>query len=225
MSVDLGDLRLRARRRADMETSQFVTDAELDGYINFSASDLYDLLVLKFEDYFIKEKTYNVTNTEYAHPLPDDFYKVLGVDMEFSGYRLRLHPYSVQERNEYENRLGAAGLYGWAKYSIQGSNITFIPRGSVAGTVTLLYVPKYRPMVDATDQLSPVIVEGWSEYIVLSSAIDMLNKEEADTRILESKLAVMRRRIEEASGQRDGGEGRAIVDVNSGSDFYQFYGC
>ena len=53
------DLRTRARRRADMENSTFVSDAEIQDYLNSSISELHDFMVKSYEDYFVSEQTYN----------------------------------------------------------------------------------------------------------------------------------------------------------------------
>ena len=44
------DLRTRARRRADMENSTFVTDAEIQDYLNSSIAELHDFMVKSYED-------------------------------------------------------------------------------------------------------------------------------------------------------------------------------
>ena len=52
--VALNDLRLKARQRSDQVNSQFVTDSELDGYVNNSYSELYDIIVSRYDDdYFL----------------------------------------------------------------------------------------------------------------------------------------------------------------------------
>lgn len=59
--VDLVELETRVRRRADLSTSstnpQFVSQAELNQYIQKSWEKLYNYLVGKYEDYFIKTAT------------------------------------------------------------------------------------------------------------------------------------------------------------------------
>ena len=46
-------LRSRARRMADMENSTFVSDAEIRDYINSAYAELYDLVIEKYEDYYV----------------------------------------------------------------------------------------------------------------------------------------------------------------------------
>ena len=46
------ELKDRARRRADMVNSTFVTDTEIRDYLNSSISELHDMMVKSYEDYF-----------------------------------------------------------------------------------------------------------------------------------------------------------------------------
>ena len=55
--MNLSQLQLEVRRRSDMENSQFVKDAELTNYINQSYTELYDLLVSIYEDYYVTDFT------------------------------------------------------------------------------------------------------------------------------------------------------------------------
>lgn len=65
------------REQADQQSSQFISDSELTGYINNSYAELYSILVSKFEDYFMLSLDFeiasgnsftvpsDVTNTRY----------------------------------------------------------------------------------------------------------------------------------------------------------------
>ena len=48
MSITLAELRTQARNRADMESSEFVTDTELTDYINSSIAELHDILIQSY---------------------------------------------------------------------------------------------------------------------------------------------------------------------------------
>ena len=83
--VALDDLRLKTRQRADQVNSQFVSDDELDGYINNSYSELYDIIVSRYDDdYFLKSYSLTVNSGTASYDLPSDFYKARGVDLIIS---------------------------------------------------------------------------------------------------------------------------------------------
>lgn len=62
--MQLSELKTEVRRRSDMENSEFIKDAELTNYINQSYVELYDILVSRFEDYYVtdfSDKTISVS--------------------------------------------------------------------------------------------------------------------------------------------------------------------
>ena len=85
-TLTLANLITAVRRRADMVGSTFVSDAEVVDYINVAMAELHDILVTKFEDYYVKDTSESPKSGDYTLPadnpgtLPTDFYKALGVD-------------------------------------------------------------------------------------------------------------------------------------------------
>ena len=60
----------RARRRADMVNSSFVTDEEIRDYLNSSMSELHDFMVKSYEDYFVSTHTYTIPLASGGENLP-----------------------------------------------------------------------------------------------------------------------------------------------------------
>ena len=59
---NLSELRTRARRLADAVGNNFFSDAEVNDYINTGLAELHDILVLKFEDYYVKSATFSLVS-------------------------------------------------------------------------------------------------------------------------------------------------------------------
>ncbi len=75
-SFTLLELRNRSRQRADMVNSRFITDAELNYFINASFGELYDLLVnSRGENYYVSSYNFTTTINQDTYPLPADFFK------------------------------------------------------------------------------------------------------------------------------------------------------
>jgi len=152
--MSLSDLRTASRQRADMVNSQFVTDAELNSYINASYFELYDLLVQKYgNDYYMKEYTFSLQGNVSRYDLPDDFFKLLGVDLEISagpdGY-VSLKPFTLAERNRYST----ANVQTWIgvtnlRYRISGNKLWFTPSPQTGQTIRIWYVPRLGQLVDS----------------------------------------------------------------------------
>jgi hypothetical protein len=228
MSITLAQLRLESRDRADMKNSKFVSDTELNNYINNSISELHDILIQAYDaDYYVSEVTFqSVANqTQYALStiVPSgDFYKLRGVDAKLNNSQwFTLQPFSFNERNRNQN----VGTWSYLtanhiRYRLVGSNLVFtpVPEGNI--NIKLWYIPLAPTLAADGDILNDL--NNFSEYIIVDAAIKMLQKEESDVSVLSAQKAALKRRIEEAANNRDAGQGEAISDIYSENDFYMF---
>lgn len=138
--VTVSNLVTEVRRRADMENSQFVTDAEIRSYLNASYREFYDMLVSKYEnDYFLSESSISIVANTTIYSLPSDFYKARGVDLLINtSQRVPLSRYNFSNRNRaYSNYNFPYEL----EYRIQGNNIIFTPTPSGSHTAYIWYTP------------------------------------------------------------------------------------
>ena len=209
------DLRTRARRRADMENSTFVTDAEVQDYLNSSIAELHDFMVKSYEDYFVSEQTYNAPIATGGANLPDDFYKALGVDYNSGGITSTLKAYSFTERNVYNTPYAVIDRLAEPMYKVEGSKIKLVPTNSQSGTITLYYVPLPAQFSTTVTEIE-TIIPGYEEYVVVATAIRMLMKEESDVSVLERERQQLSSRIIRALSPRDVSGSFAIRDVRKG---------
>ena len=218
-NVSLASLRESARQRADQVNSGFVTDAELTNYINLSLTELYDLLVDAYgEDYYTKNPPELITTTGLDnYPLPLDFYKLQGVDLQIDSVTFRtLRPFMMAERNRY--RLNG----GWGEqtnmYKINGNRIYFLPLPPAGKVFRLWYVPVCPTLVNGTDEFD--FINGWEEYVIIDAAIKMMIKEESSIQELLIQKNAMTQRLIKMKKDRDIGSPLRIVDVRrNGMDF------
>ena len=209
------DLRTRARRRADMENSSFVSDAEIQDYLNSSISELHDFMVKSYEDYFVSEQAYSVPIATGGANLPDDFYKALGVDYNSGGITSSLKAYSFSERNVYNTPYAVIDRLAEPMYKVEGNKIKLIPNNSQSGSITLYYVPQATQFSSTVTEIENVI-PGFEEYVVVATAIRMLMKEESDVSALERERQQLASRIIRAISPRDASGSFAIRDVRKG---------
>jgi hypothetical protein len=210
------DLRTRARRRADMVNSTFVTDEEIRDYLNSSISELHDMMVKSYEDYFVSEQAYTIPLATGGASLPADFYKALGVDYESGGITSTLRAYSFTERNVYNTPFAVIDRLAQPMYKIEGTKIKLIPENSASATITLFYVPQATQFDGSSVTQITNVIPGYEEYIVAATAIRMLLKEESDTSALELEKQQLGRRIIRAISPRDASGSHAIRDVRKG---------
>ena len=145
----LGTIRAAARQRADQVNSQFVTDAELNGYISSSYFELYDILIQKFGNDYDVATPFQITTDgiNYLFALPTDFYKLLGVDLQLAGTPdgwLTLKPFMFIERNKYAfpNLQSVAGMRANIQYRLNANNLWLTPLPTAGQVLQLWYVPR-----------------------------------------------------------------------------------
>jgi len=214
-STTLANMRVRARRAADMDQTQFVTDNEVNDWVNASLSELHDIMVMSFEDYYEKELTINVIAGQDTYLLPLDFLKAQGVDANVGGITYSVPRYMASERNVYKSFPGTAfgGVLGMY-YRIVGNELRFIPT-PVATVATLRYIRQFQPLVTDTDLVDQVIPQGWEEYSVVDVAARMAIKEESDAGPFIQQKESLSSRIMAAAETRDAQEPYRVTDVTS----------
>lgn len=215
MSTTLAALRTRVRFKANMENSQFCTDSEINQYINDAYQSLYDLLVGKFEDYYVTgPSSFTIATDANTYSLPATFYKLLGVDRSIGGSEyFPLKQFSFRDRNLKRINSRRLGLAPNLEYRIFGDTLYIVPEDQAAGDYRIWYVPKAVLMSADSDTMEGV--NGWEEMVVVDAAIKCLIKEESDTQALMVEREIMRKRIDELALNRDVGESQQIQDVSN----------
>lgn len=166
-TVTLAEMRLATRERADQVNSEFISDSELNRYINKSARKLWDLLIDAHANYKFSSTTISLDGTNSTYNLPSDFYKILMIDYTSGGQRQTIDKMSFFERT-----------YGTTPISGISINLEYAP------TFTDLALDG-----DTMDGLN-----GWEEFVEIDAALKCFNKEETDpgTLLLEKSEIVDR---------------------------------
>lgn len=181
-----------------MVNSSFVSTSEWTNYINQSYAELYGYVVQAFgNDYNVAPPYDFVTdgiNNNFA--LPSDLFKLLGADLQVQASSLwvTLKPFTFQDRNRF-------GLIN-----------SPVPMAGQA--VRLWYVPALSPLSGDSDEIiTPLVINGWDEYIVIDAAMKAMAKEESDVSVLMARKRAMLERIQTEAENRDAGNPTRIVDV------------
>lgn len=216
----LGSIRLQAQQRADMVNSNYITDQEWDSYINASFFELYDVLAQKFgDDYFVAiPYTYTTQTNTVTYPLPIDFYKLLGVEVNLntgspqSWVTLKNFTFIDRNRWSYPNIYTFYGITN-LRYRVNGNNLMIMPINQAGQTIRIWYVPRNNILINDTDIMDGV--SGWEEYIVADVCIKAWNKQESDPSVFMAQKQALLARIEAAAENRDAGEAQHVSDSKS----------
>ena len=203
----LAQLRDEVRQRANMENADnFITDAEIDRYVNQSICAWRDMLVEnRGQDFFTGTTTLTLTGaTMYA--LPADFYQILNVSYVENGVFTTLTPYNRGDGATYANAGGTVPL----RYRVANNNLFVLP-ASAQGVLLVTYVPLATTLTLDTDTLE--VFNGWEEWIVLDAAMKALEKESTDTSQLFMRREITERRLMAQAQFNDRGFPESVTDV------------
>ena len=213
----VSELITRVRERSNTERSNFVTDDEIIRYIDQGYTKLYDLIVSKFENYYISDYSFTTTGATQFFDLPNDFYKMVGLDQfqNFSGSgenALTVRPFNFNERNRYNNILFAVTAAAFYRYLIQGSKIKILPAPDAGITFKMWYVPA--PVKITTSAQTIDGVSGWEEVVILTAAIQVMNKQELDSSALKREQLEAIDRVITMATERDAALPERVTDLS-----------
>lgn len=213
----VSELITRVRERSNTERSNFVTDDEIIRYIDQGYTKLYDLIVSKFENYYIADYSFQTTGSTQFFDLPADFYKMVGLDQfqNFSGSgenALTVRPFNFNERNRYNNILFAVTAAAFYRYLIQGTKIKILPQPDAGITFKMWYVPA--PVKITTTAQTIDGIAGWEEVVILTAAIQVMNKQELDSSALKLEQREAIDRVITMATERDAALPERVTDLS-----------
>lgn len=213
----VSELITRVRERSNTERSNFVTDDEVIRYIDQAYTKLYDLIVSKFENYYIDEYSFTTDGVTQFFDLPGTFYKMVGLDQlqNLSGSgdnALTVRPFNFNERNRYNNILFAVTAAAFYRYLIQGSKIKILPQPSAGITFKMWYIPAPAKLTSAVQTVDGIA--GWEEVVILTAAIQIMNKQELDSSALKREQQEAIDRVITMASERDAALPERVTDLS-----------
>lgn len=209
-SRTLADMRSDVRLRADVVGVQFVTDAEINEYLNQSIAELYDKLVgARGHEYYATEQTIPTTGSE-VYSLPSNHYETLYVELDDGGTRQRLGTYSFHERAKL---IGTSALSPGRPIAFRliGTGISLLPAPSSGYTVRHWYVPACARLTLDADTFDGI--DGWEEYAIWRAVAYVQQKEQLDTSFALSFVAAIGQRIDRLAPFRATQNTERVTDV------------
>ena len=243
--MSLYELRLRSQQTADRVNSQFVVTSEWNSFIRLALYELYDLLVMSYEDLFSSEIAYiNTSGAQQLYPMPDGvtnylggiypngsgtpakaLYKIVGMDLGVNTSNnawVTLVKFNFIDRNKYVYPNSTSTIYGVYNmaYRPMGNFFDVIPTPNGNQQIRIWYIPKL-PSLLADSNVTTLGYSGWLRYPIVRAAKYALDKEEGtDTSKLDAELLFLKTRIEQASQNRDAGMPDKISNTRRDGSIY-----
>lgn len=222
VAVTLGSLRAQIQQRTDLVNSNFILTPEWNSYINASANELYNKLTVAYGNGWVIAPpfTFQTDGITDKYPLPQDHFKLLGLDVQVSNSTsgwLRVPKFNWNERNRFMTPYQIFyGIRTNLHYHLYGTQLWIIPIPAAGQFLRVLYVPKYTKLINDTDVLDGV--SGWEEYVICDVAIKALTKREQDPTIFMAQKSAMAVQIDEIAAERDIGAPGTVQDVRAQDD-------
>jgi len=217
----VAQLKTRALRMADHENSGFISAAEATDLVREAIREYIDMVEdpvgLEFlaQSYEFTTTPGSASYTVGNGTTSPYMYKLLAVQVTFDGRRHPVRKSTLMGMLDPDMGNGwtspGAVRYTMGPISSGARTLLFFPAPQAAHAVTVLYVPVVDTLDDST--IIPGLM-GWDEFVVLSMAIKILDKEESDTKRLEARLEKCRARIMQAIADSDAGQTDQISDVS-----------
>lgn len=228
--MSLGELRLRAQQTADRVNSNFVTTSEWNAFLRLAMYELYDLLIMSYEDLFASQTAFiNTNGTTQLYAIPNGvsnylggvyggvsgdpaqaLYKLAGMDLGINTSNnawVTLLKFNFIDRNRYVYPNSTSTIYGVynMRYRLMGDFVDIIPTPAGNQQIRMWYSPKLPALLQDSD-LTTLGYSGWLRYPIVRAAKYALDKEEgSDTSKLDQEIGFLKQRIEQASQNRDAG--------------------
>lgn len=234
--MSLFELRLRSQQTADRVNSQFVTTSEWNAFLRLAMYELYDILITSYEDLKAGKKVYiNTNGTDIEYDLPNGvtnflgntfpnssgspaqaFYKLAGADLGLNTSNnawVTLRHFNFVNRNDYIYPNSTSTIYGVynMSYRIMDNKLEVIPTPAGNQQIRLWYTPRLPALLSDVD-ITTIGYSGWLRYPIVRAAKYALDKEESDTSKLDTEIAYLKTRIEQASQNVDAGAPDTISD-------------
>lgn len=223
--VTFAQLKEDVRELADEESSSggassLISDPELGKRINEAVRSYYSLIVeVQGDEYFVKDRTYELIPDQRLYALPLDFWQALRVVLRYDEWYAEIHKWSQQDTARHENRgIYSSGFSYWLwfsdylRYRIQGQSIEMVPAPKEQRySLELRYTPTTPVLVNDNDTIDAV--NGWDDYVKYLAAILLNIKSETDATDWKEQLARKEREIRAHAPNRDVGRPEVVQDT------------
>lgn len=219
-TVTLSAVRTLVRQRTDTENTTFVSDTELNSYINDSASELWDLLIQAYgEDYFTTSTDIATTPNQEYISIPTGVYQIKGVFSYTTTGSDRVR--APLTRQTLTDMLSDQRSPGWsvssgycdATYRVVADRIYFAPLPTAAQNLELWYIPTFPRL--SSDSSTFDAYNGWQEYVVADVCIKVAQKDQADVSVFAAQKSAMLERINRMKTERDAFQTNYVQNLNN----------
>lgn len=186
----LVSLRTRVQGDLDLEDETFITDADINTWINEAIKKAEIIIHNLYEDYFLSETTITISAGTKLYSYPTDIYgnKIRKIIFQDSAgntsheVKRARNLADASDRDIYDT--GSSPILEWTPYNdSDGRKIRIFPEGSRAGTLRVWYIRNAAQLAADTDSCD---IDEFERYVIQAVKTDCYFKE-GDPRAVSSK--------------------------------------
>lgn len=205
-SATLAEMRTSVTRRGGWENSEDITSTVIDELLNEGITEVWDLLVGKWADYYTAEATLATIVGNDAVALPATFYKFRKLEILIAGtlgaadeQMMRLLPHDLESSHRYRTLHGKR-----YRYRIQAGNLRLVPRPQAIETLRLFHIPWATKLVADGDLFDGI--NGYEELVIQLAMLRCYKRTGEDTMDTVNEIDRLSRRVRTAADARDAAE-------------------
>lgn len=202
---EVGEVILAAKQQADMENSDFISDAEWKRMLHSVWGEHYSELVGSGMRYY--ESTLAFTGADLSDDgfgggslaLPKDYFVHIGVDRAEGNRWVELYELMTQERNWLTGSSNSKPV----AFAVIGQKLHIYPKPPNSASMKFLYVPQPKRLRNASDkELIDVVTTDGEEFIIWSLVVKAMIKEETNPTAAMAERDRFLRRLQEWAHER-----------------------
>jgi hypothetical protein len=182
-TISSAEIANRARERADMVNSDFCSDAEVTRYCEKAWQEFYGIITAKEPDLCVTKASSALTTVSgtASYSLASDVKAPRRFRIQ-NGASLRRAELPTFEAFDYGGRTGKPSHYWLTGAAAAVLKVTLLPTPGGVYTIDYWYIPS----LSLADVTAPGMnfIAGWDEYVVLTAAMKMKDKEESDVSVV-----------------------------------------
>ena len=215
-----GDLKALVAGWLDDLAFGYFTESQVETWINNAQKECQKRLIKAGQNYYTKMAQTSLVMNQLEYVLPDDFKKVNRLEIILSGTAPNENKQPILPITINQQDLIQAGPGTPRFYVLRKDRIRIFPSADSPLILRLWYTYEVTDLTHDTD--IPDAPEQYHEFIALLAAEDGFLKDQRVPELIEKKIGMHQKALDEDSQERNVDVPRSIVETgnDSGSGFY-----
>lgn len=208
-SRTLADITTIVRFRGDFRNVQRFPTANVQSEIQAAWAELYELIADTQEGYWDTDLLVLTTVGTTFSALPNDTWRVRGVDRLDGTSYLQLRQVGIEDRNRFSTDTGEP-----VAYRLTSRGLDLYPTPNAVYTIRVTYTP-IAPTLD--EEIPFTYYNAWEEFVIYGALLRLALNEERDVSSWQQQLDYQRQRITRGASQRKAQEPE-YIPIGGGYD-------